>query len=58
MNEFETVHIVALAGWLILAGSAFASHRLSWSKALRMALVWVAIFLGVFLLFDIVKTAG
>ena len=58
MNEFETVHIIALTGWLILVSSALASHRLNWSKALQMALIWVAIFLGVFLLFDVVRAAG
>ncbi len=26
------VSIVALLGWLVLAGSAFASYRLSWGK--------------------------
>lgn len=58
MNEFETVHIVALIGWLILASSALASYRLNWSSALRMGLVWVAVFIGLFLLFDIVMGSG
>ena len=58
MSEFETVHIVAMAGWLILASSALASYRLNWSSAVRMGLIWVAIFLGVYLLFDIVGGGG
>lgn len=51
MNEGQWVSLVALFGWIILAGSALASYRLSWSKALRMGLTWVAIFVGLFLLF-------
>ena len=55
MNETDTVQIVALTGWLILVGSALASHRLNWSKALKMVLVWMAIFLSVFLVFSLVR---
>lgn len=36
--------------WLILAGAAFASYRLKWNEIVKMALVWVAIFSGLFLL--------
>lgn len=54
MKEYSIVQIVALVGFLILALSALASHRLNWSKALRMGLLWVAVFLGVALLFSIV----
>ena len=55
MNENSWVGIVALLGWLILAGSALASYRLSWSKALKLGLTWLAIFGAVFLLFYIVR---
>ena len=55
MNEAATVQIIALTGWLILVGSALASHRLNWSKALKMVLVWMAIFLSVFLVFSLVR---
>lgn len=55
MNEGQMVSIVALFGWLILAGSALASYRFSWSKALKMGLSWLAIFVGLFLLFDAVR---
>lgn len=47
------VSIVALLGWLILAGSAFASYRLSWGKTAQLVLVWLAIFAGLFLLVEI-----
>lgn len=55
MNEVDTVQIVALVGWLILAVSALAGHRLSWKKGLVMAFAWGAIFLAVFLLFQTVR---
>lgn len=55
MNEGELVSIVALLGWLVLAGSALASHRLNWSTALKMGLTWVAIFAGLFLIFGLVR---
>ena len=57
MSQIDTVQLVALVGWLILASSALVSFRLNWSKALRLGLIWVAIFVGVFLLFDIVRGA-
>lgn len=53
MSE-SAVQIIALVGWLILAGGALASYKLSWGKAVRMGLVWAAIFVSVALLFSIV----
>jgi hypothetical protein len=55
VNEGQAVSLIALVAWLILAGSALASYRLNWNKALKMALTWVAIFGGLFLLFDVVR---
>ncbi|MBO6608322.1 hypothetical protein [Altererythrobacter sp.] len=55
MNEYEVVRIVSLLGFLVLAGSALASFRLSWSKALRMTLIWGAIFCAVALFFSIIE---
>ena len=55
MNEYETVRIVALIGWLILAVGALASYRMKWGQAFKMGFSWVAIFVGVFLLFDLVS---
>ncbi len=55
MSHIDTVQLVALVGWLILASSALVSLRLNWSKALRLCLIWFSIFMGVFLLFDIVR---
>ena len=53
MSEIQIVQIISLVGFLILAGSALASFRLSWSKVLRMALIWGAIFCAVALFFSI-----
>lgn len=55
MSEGQIVSLVAMLGWLILAGSALASYRLNWSGALRMGLTWFAIFVGLFVLFDLVR---
>lgn len=55
MNEFQIVQIISLGGFLILAGSALASFRLSWSKALRMALIWGSIFCAFALFFSIIE---
>lgn len=50
MNDTGAIiSVVALLGWLVLAGSAFASFRLSWGKTLQLVLVWAAIFLAGFL---------
>ena len=55
MSEIQIVQIISLVGFLILAGSALVSFRLSWSKALRMALIWGAIFCAVALFFSIIE---
>lgn len=54
MSQIQTVQLVAMIGWLVLVGSALASYKLSWRKGLTMALAWVAIFIGVFMLFTLV----
>lgn len=58
MNEFSIVQIMSLVGFLILALSALASHRLDLGKAIRMGLIWSAIFVGIALLFSIVGPGG
>lgn len=47
----QLVSIVALAGWLILALSAYRSHQISGRKTLLYVLVWTSIFLAVALVF-------
>jgi hypothetical protein len=48
------VSIVALAAWLILAVSAFASYRLGWRRNVQLALVWAGIFMAVTLAISLV----
>jgi hypothetical protein len=47
----ELVSLVALAGWLILALSAYRSHKISGRKTLIYVLVWASIFVAVALVF-------
>ena len=47
MNEFGVVRIISLLGFLVLALSALNARRIGWRKGVTMALVWVAIFVGV-----------
>jgi Zn-dependent protease with chaperone function len=44
MDNIGLVPIISAIGWLVLAGAALASFRLSWQKTLRYAFVWAAIF--------------
>ncbi|MGB7417815.1 MAG: hypothetical protein WA918_01415 [Erythrobacter sp.] len=53
MSEGAIISIVALLGWLVLAGGAIASMRLGWNRILRLVLIWAAIFGGLFLLADL-----
>ena len=50
----EWISIIALVGWLVLALSAYRSHRLSGKTMLVQALVWATIFLAVALAFNAV----
>ncbi|MDZ4276388.1 MAG: hypothetical protein U0995_10140 [Erythrobacter sp.] len=50
MNPELMLPIIASIGWLILVGAGLASYRLKWSQMVKMALVWIAIFLGLYLL--------
>lgn len=46
----QVLSLVSLAGWLLLVAAGFAAYRVSAAKAVRMALVWAAVFLGGFAL--------
>lgn len=51
MNDWsqgQMISLVALVGWLVVVASGFASFRLGARQGVRMALVWIAIFLGAF----------
>ncbi|MDZ4308910.1 hypothetical protein [Allopontixanthobacter sp.] len=49
MSEFDTVQMISLLGFLILAGSALVGQRLNWKKGAVMALTWAGIFVMCFL---------
>jgi hypothetical protein len=53
VSDITAVQLAALVGWLILAGSAFASYRLGWKENIRLALTWVGIFVAVALVFSL-----
>ena len=44
------ISVVAMLGWLVLAGSALRAHQVGWAKGIRLALIWGSIFLGLFLI--------
>ncbi len=52
MNADLALPIIATLGWLILAVSGLASYRLGWGRLVTMALVWIAIFGGLFLIVE------
>ncbi|MEE4315525.1 hypothetical protein [Erythrobacter dokdonensis] len=52
MTMDSLIPLVGLIGWLVLAGSALASYRLGWSRIARMALVWLAVFVGLFVMVE------
>lgn len=52
MNPDMLLPIIASVAWLVLVGAALASHRLKWSQMIKMALVWIVIFGGLFLLVE------
>ncbi len=55
MNQFDTVQLVALIGWLVLAGGALASYKLDWKEGLRLGFMWAVIFATVFLVISIIR---
>ena len=57
MNADLLLPVITSLAWLIVAGSALASFRLGWSRIAKMALVWAAIFLGLFLIIEWFMTA-
>lgn len=54
MSDMAIISIISLVGWLIIAGGALASYQLGWSKLVQLALVWVAIFAGGYLLVTLI----
>lgn len=50
MSEDQSINLVYAVGCLILVGSSLAARRLPIGQTLRMALAWVAIFAGLFVI--------
>ena len=48
------VQLIAIFASLVLVSSGLAAHRLSWSKGVRLGLVWAGIFVIVTLFISIV----
>ena len=48
MTTMQIISLVSLFGWLVLVASALASYRLGLSQIVRMGLIWLAIFVGGF----------
>ncbi len=57
MSADFVIPVITSFAWLFLAASAFASYRLGWSATLRMVLVWIAVFGGLFLIVEWFMTA-
>lgn len=52
MNPDLLLPIITSAAWLVLAVASLASFRLHWGQMTKMALAWVAIFLGLFMVVE------
>jgi len=46
------IPIISSIAWLVLCGAALASYRLRWGQMAKMALVWVAIFAGLYVVVE------
>lgn len=57
MSEDQLLRLILVFGSLVLVISGLAGHRLSWSKGVRLGLVWLGIFLIVTLFISIVAGA-
>ena len=52
MNPDLILPIVTSLGWLALCCVSLASRRLAWSHMIKMALAWVVIFGGLYLIVE------
>lgn len=54
MSGDQLVQLIAIFGSLVLVTAGLSGHRLSWSKGVRLGLIWVGIFVIVTLFISIV----
>jgi len=52
MSAEFVIPLIASLVWLLIVGSALASYRLGWGQIIKMGLIWIAIFLGLFLIVE------
>jgi hypothetical protein len=52
VNPDLLLPIITSAAWLVLAGASLASFRLQWGQMVKMALAWLVIFLGLFVVVE------
>lgn len=54
MSEFQVVALIGLAGALILVTPALSRRGMTWSKGLRLGLIWMGLFAIVTLFISLV----
>lgn len=54
MSGDQIVQLIAIFASLVLVTAGLSGHRLSWSKGVRLGLIWVGIFVIVTLFISIV----
>jgi hypothetical protein len=52
MNPELSLPIISSLGWLALVGGALVSHQLGWRRIVAMALAWIAIFAGLYVMVE------
>jgi hypothetical protein len=58
VNPDLLMPIISSAAWLGLAGASLASFRLQWGQMIKMALAWLVIFFGLFVVVEWFIFAG
>ena len=57
MSEYSMISLISMIGFLILAISAYASHRLDWKTSIKQVLIWACIFAAVVLFISVFNLA-
>lgn len=57
MSGDQLVQMIAIFASLVLVTTGLQAHRLSWSKGVRLALIWAGLFVIVTLFISIVTGA-
>lgn len=54
MTGDQIVQLIAVFGSLVLVTAGLSGHRMSWSKGVRLGMIWVGIFAIIILFISIV----